>query len=89
MFRVVTPGFEEKFIRWTDALDKANALIPSCKSLFEDIRIYYEDNLVWIYSRSHKYPQYIGPRIYDKLARLFIKEATEEEQSQNSESREN
>lgn len=89
MFRVVTSGFEEKFNRWTDALNKANSLRPSCQSLLEDVRIYYEDNLVWIYSRSHKYPQYIGPKIYNKLARLFIKEAMEEEESQNLESREN
>ena len=79
MFRVITPGFEEQFTRWTDALNKAKSLIPSCKSLFKDVRIYYGDNLIWIYSRSHKYPQYIGAGVYDKLARLFIQEAMEEE----------
>lgn len=79
MFRVITPGFEAEFPRWTDALNKANSLIPSCKSLFKDIRIYYGDNLIWIYSRSHKYPQYIGAGVYDRLAQLFIQEAIEEE----------
>ena len=79
MFRVITPGFEAEFPRWTDALNKANSLMPSCKSLFKDIRIYYGDNLIWIYSRSHKYPQYIGAGVYDRLAKLFIQEAIEEE----------
>ena len=81
MFRVITPGFEEKYERWTDALNQANSLIPSCKGLFKDVRIYYGENLVWIYSRSHKYPQYIGPRIYEKLAKLFLTEAMEEANS--------
>ncbi len=86
MFRVITPGFEAKFTRWTDALNKANSLIPNCKSLFEDVRIYYGDNLIWIYSRSHKNPQYIWAGIYDKLAKLFIKEAMEEEADQKQKS---
>lgn len=78
MFRVITPGFEAQYDRWTDALNKANSLIPDCKDLFKDIRIYYRDNLIWLYSRSHKYPQYIGAGVYDKLAQLFIREAMEE-----------
>ena len=79
MFRVITPGFEAEYDRWTDALNKANSLKPRCRGLFEDVRIYYGDNLIWLYSRSHKYPQYIGAGVYDKLAKLFIKEAMEEE----------
>ncbi|MEL6438375.1 MAG: hypothetical protein AAFQ80_03820 [Cyanobacteria bacterium J06621_8] len=79
MFRVVTPDFDAKYERWTDALNQAKALIPQCKGFFQDIRIYYGDNLIWVYSRSHKYPQYIGEGVYDKLARLFIQEAMEEE----------
>ena len=78
MFRVITPDFEAQYERWTDALNKANSLIPQCQGLFKDIRIYYQDNLIWLYSRSHKYPQYIGAGVYDQLARLFIKEALEE-----------
>lgn len=78
MFRVVTPGFKAEYTRWTDALNKANSLIPNCRGLLKDIRIYYGDNLIWLYSRSHKYPQYIGAGIYDKLAKLFITEAMEE-----------
>lgn len=78
MFRVITPGFEAEYVRWTDALNQANSLIPDCKGLFKDIRIYYADNLIWLYSRSHKYPQYIGAGVYDQLAQLFIKEARAE-----------
>lgn len=78
MFRVVTPNFEAQYDRWTDALNKANSLKPQCKGLFQDVRIYYGKSLVWLYSRSHKYPQYIGAGVYDKLAQLFIREAMEE-----------
>lgn len=85
MFRVITPDFEASYDRWTDALNQANSLMPSCKSLFTDVRIYYGENLIWLYSRSHKYPQYIGAGIYDKLAKLFIIEAMEEETSDNLE----
>ena len=83
MFKVIAPNFKEEFNRWTDALNTANSLIPNCKSLFQDIRIYYGEELIWVYSRSHKYPQYIGAGVYDKLARLFIAEAMEEEEAQN------
>ena len=84
MFRVMTPGFEATYERWTDALNQANSLIPQCKGLFKDVRIYYGENLIWLYSRSHKYPQYIGAGVYDKLARLFIQEAIAEEAANNS-----
>ena len=87
MFRVMTPGFEKSYERWTDALNQANSMIPNCKGLFKDIRIYYGENLIWVYSRLHKYPQYIGPRMYDKLAKLFITEAMEEEAAQNLDSK--
>lgn len=80
MFRVIAAGNQETFSRWTDALNKANSLIPNCKSFFKDIRIYYGEELIWVYSRLHKYPQYIGAGTYNKLARLFLAEATEEEQ---------
>ncbi|MEL6501731.1 MAG: hypothetical protein AAFQ23_10055 [Cyanobacteria bacterium J06623_1] len=83
MFRVITPGFEASYERWTDALNQANSLIPNCKGLFKDIRIYHGENLIWVYSRSHKYPQYIGAGVYDNLARLFIAEAMAEEAVNN------
>ena len=71
-----------EFERWTDALYHAKSLIPQCRSLFEDIRIFVGQELVWVYSRSHKYPQYVGAGNYDRLARLFIAEAMEEEAAQ-------
>ncbi|MDJ0682383.1 MAG: hypothetical protein QNJ18_21290 [Xenococcaceae cyanobacterium MO_167.B52] len=78
MFRVFAKNCDRNFDKWTDALYHAKSLIPQCKSLFEDIRIFYREDLIWIYSRSHKYPQYIGAGTYDRLARLFILENTEE-----------
>ncbi len=81
MFRVFAKNCDRSFDRWTDALYHAKSLIPQCKSLFEDIRIFYQEDLIWIYSRSHKYPQYIGAGTYDRLARLFILENTETEGS--------
>jgi hypothetical protein len=79
MFRVITPNIDEQFNRWTDALNRAKSLMPQCKSLFVDIRIYHGESLLWIYSRSHKYPQYIGAGTYDRLAQVFLIEAIEEE----------
>lgn len=79
MFRVITPGFSQEFERWTDALNTAKSLMPQCKGLTNDIRIYLCDELVWIYSREYKYPQYIGAGNYNRLANLFIQEALEEE----------
>jgi hypothetical protein len=83
VFRVATRGYSEEFERWTDALNAANALRPQCKSWLQDIRIFYGENLIWVYSRSHTYPQYIGAGVYDRLARLFIQEAMEEQEAVN------
>jgi len=79
MFRVVAPGFSQTCDRWIDALDLAKSLIPQCKSLTEDVRIFLYDELIWLYSREHKYPKYIGAGMYDRLARLFIQETLEDE----------
>lgn len=81
LFRVVAKNCDLNFERWTDALNHAKSLMPQCRSLFEDIRIFVGKELVWIYSRSHKYPQYIGAGNYDRLAKLFIAETMEEENS--------
>ena len=81
MFKVVTAGVEAEFSRWTDALNKAKSLMPDCKSLFRDVRIYDGEDLIWVYSRSHKYPQYIGAVTYNRLARLFLYEAMAEEEA--------
>jgi hypothetical protein len=74
MFRVFTKDYDRTFDRWTDALTAGNSLKSKCKSLFQDIRIFDGEELIWIYSRSHTYPQYIGAGVYDKLARLFLLE---------------
>ncbi|MBW4520517.1 MAG: hypothetical protein KME16_12550 [Scytolyngbya sp. HA4215-MV1] len=79
MFKVLTSGYSQEFARWTDALHAAKALMPQCKSLSQDVRIYLLDELIWLYSREHKYPKYIGAGTYDRLARLFLQEAVEEE----------
>jgi dihydropteroate synthase len=77
-FKVVTPGFEEEFERWTDALEKANSLRPSLKSWFKDIRILENGRPLWVYGRLRSHPEYLGPGTYDRLARLFIAEAQAE-----------
>jgi hypothetical protein len=74
MFRVVFKDDDREFERWTDALDAGNSLKSKCKSLLQDIRIFENGELIWIYSRSHTYPQYIGAGVYDRLARLFLLE---------------
>ncbi len=79
MFKVVTRDISQTFERWTDALDAAKALIPECKSWTQDIRIYLCDELIWLYSKEYKYPQYIGPGTYNRLAQLFIQETLEAE----------
>jgi hypothetical protein len=79
MFKVLAPNFSQEFERWTDALNTAKALMPQCKGWSQDVRIYLFDDLVWLYSREHKYPKYMGAGTYDRLARLFLQEALEEE----------
>jgi hypothetical protein len=88
MFKVITPGFSQTFDRWTDALNAAKALIPQCKSWTQDIRIFLCDELVWVYSKEYKYPQYIGAGNYNRLARLFIQETLEEEGNSDSDNSE-
>lgn len=80
MFKVTTRDFSQEFERWTDALNTAKSLMPQCKRWTDDIRIYLCDELIWLYSREYKYPQYIGAGTYDRLARLFIQETLEEEE---------
>ena len=78
-FKIVTPGYEEEFERWTDALDVANSMKASLKSWFKDIRILEEEGgrwtPVWVFGRGRSHPEYLGPGTYDRLARLFITEA--------------
>ena len=78
MFKVVTPGFEQEFDRWSAALNQANAMRSLLKSWFKDIRILEGSEpkwrLVWVFGRGRSHPEYIGPGTYDRLARLFIQE---------------
>lgn len=74
MFRVKFKEYDCQFERWTDALDAGNSLKSKCRSLLEDVRIFEDGELIWVYSRSHTYPQYIGAGVYDRLARLFLLE---------------
>lgn len=89
MFRVITPGFSQEFERWTDALNTAKSLQPKCKSLFQDIRILDGEDVVWVYSRSHTYPQFIGAGTYNRLAMLFLQEAMEDSESSDGEGTDN
>ena len=84
LFRVVFKDCDREFERWTDALYYAKSLMPKCRSFFKDIRIFVGEELVWIYSRSHKYPQFVGAGNYDRLARLFIAETIEDEATESS-----
>ncbi|NEP19436.1 MAG: dihydropteroate synthase [Leptolyngbya sp. SIO4C1] len=77
-FTVVTKGFKQQFDRWTDALDTANRLKSELKSWFVDIRIFNDENLVWMYSKLRAHPEYIGPGTYDRLVQLFVAEAQAE-----------
>jgi len=71
VFKVVTRDVDREFDRWIDALDFAKSLMPECK-WFQDIRIFEKGNLVWVYSRSHKFPQFVGAGVYDRLAKRFL-----------------
>lgn len=73
-FKVVTPGFEQSFERWGDALAQANAMKPRLKSWLKDIRILEDGQPVWVYSRLRSHPEYLGPGTYNRLARLFVAE---------------
>ncbi len=85
MFRVITTtGVSEEYERWIDALDAAKARIPECKGWFGEVRILENDNPVWSFTRSNKYPVFLGPGTYNRLARQFLQETMEQEASENS-----
>lgn len=77
MFRVFTKDYDCQFERWTDALDTGNSLKSKCKNLLQDIRIFEDGELIWVYSRSHTHPQYLGAGVYNRLARRFLLENAE------------
>ncbi|MBE9032146.1 hypothetical protein IQ266_20615 [filamentous cyanobacterium LEGE 11480] len=76
MFKVRAKKFQQEYELWTEALERAKALIPKC-GWFEEIQILEKGDLVWAYSRGYKYPRFIGPGTYDRLARRFALENTE------------
>jgi hypothetical protein len=78
VFKVVTRKVDRDFDRWIDALEFAKSLMPECK-WFQDVRIFEQGNLVWVYSRSHKFPQFVGAGVYDRLAKRFLLETLESE----------
>ncbi|MEO0378116.1 MAG: hypothetical protein AAF329_26665 [Cyanobacteria bacterium P01_A01_bin.17] len=80
VFKVTAPKFEQEFERWTDALEQAKALVPDCKGIFQEVRILEDGELVWVKDRFHRYPQFMGPGTYNRLARLFLQEDMEAEQ---------
>jgi hypothetical protein len=75
MFQVRAKKFNQAFDRWVDALDQAKALMPQC-GWFDEVQIFEKDELVWAYSRGYKYPRFIGPGTYDRLAKRFLLEST-------------
>lgn len=78
-FLVIAPDqTSQSFERWIDALAAAKALIPTCKGLFKEVRILEEGQLVWVYDRFHRHPQFFGPGTYYRLGRLFLEETAAE-----------
>ncbi len=77
VFKVTAPEFEQEFDRWTDALEQAKALVPNYKGIFQEVRILEDDELIWVKDRFHRYPQFMGPGTYNRLARLFLQEDLE------------
>jgi hypothetical protein len=78
MFRVIAKNFDESFDRWTDALEAGNQLKKKCRSLLQDVRILDGQEVVWVYSLTHRHPMYFGPGTYDRLVKLFIAENSED-----------
>jgi hypothetical protein len=81
-FKVTAPKFEQEFERWTDALEQAKALAPTCKGIFQEVRIIEDGQLIWVQDRFHRYPQFLGPGTYKRLALLFIQEELDAQQTQ-------
>ncbi|MGB7412891.1 MAG: hypothetical protein WA902_01670 [Thermosynechococcaceae cyanobacterium] len=79
VFKVTAPQFEQEFERWTDALEQAKALVPDCKGMFQEVRIIEDGELIWVKDRFHRYPQFLGPGTYRRLAMLFLQENAEPE----------
>ncbi len=79
-FKVTAPHHNEQtFERWIDALGMAKSLIPKCKGIFQEVRILENNELVWVYDRFHRHPQFMGAGTYNRLALRFCQETLEDE----------
>jgi hypothetical protein len=79
MFKVTAPNFVQEFERWIDALEIAKSLIPTCKGIFQEVKILENNELVWVFDRFHRYPQFMGAGTYRRLALRFLQETAEDE----------
>jgi hypothetical protein len=75
MFQVRAKGFQQTYDRWIDALDAAKPLQAKC-GWFDEVQILEKSELIWVYSKGYKYPRFIGPGVYDRLAKRFVLEST-------------
>jgi hypothetical protein len=76
MFQVRAKGFQQNYDRWIDALEAAKPLQAKC-GWFDEVQILEKSELVWVYGKGYKYPRFIGPGVYDRLAKRFVLESTE------------
>jgi hypothetical protein len=76
MFQLRAKGFQQTYDRWIDALDAAKPLQAKC-GWFDEVQILEKSELIWVYSKGYKYPRFIGPGVYDRLAKRFVLESTE------------
>lgn len=86
-FKVTAPNFVQEFERWIDALAIAKSLMPTCKGMFQEVRILENDELIWVYDRLHRYPQFMGAGTYKRLALRFLLETAEDEAQAGSQSK--
>jgi hypothetical protein len=76
MFQVRAKGFQQTYDRWIDALAAAKPLQAKC-GWFDEVQILEKSELIWVYGKGYKYPRFIGPGVYDRLAKRFVLESTE------------
>jgi hypothetical protein len=79
MFKVTAPNFVQEFERWVDALEIAKSLIPKCRGIFQEVRILENNELIWVFDRLHRHPQFMGAGTYKRLALRFLLETAEDE----------
>ncbi len=75
MYQVRAKGFQQTYDRWIDALAAAKPLQAKC-GWFDEVQILEKSELIWVYGKGYKYPRFIGPGVYDRLAKRFVLEST-------------